>query len=45
MQQQFAIAGAQTKEFFELSQKVARQTFETMNTAATKSFEQVKKSA
>ena len=45
MPQQFAIAGAQTKEFFELSQKVARQTFETMNTAATKSFEQVQKSA
>ena len=45
MQQQFAIAGAQTKEFFELSTKVARQTFETMSAAATKTFEQVKKSA
>lgn len=44
-QQQFAVAGAQTKEFFELSTKVARQTFETMNSAATKSFEQLKKSA
>ncbi len=45
MQQQFAIAGAQTKEFFELSTKVYRQAFESMNAAATKSFEQVKKSA
>ena len=45
MQQQFAIAGAQTKEFFELSTKVYRQAFETMNAAATKGFEQVKKSA
>ncbi len=45
MQQQFAIAGAQTKEFFELSTKIYRQTFETMNAAATKGFEQVKKSA
>ncbi len=45
MQQQFAVAGAQTKELFELSTKVARQTFETMNSAATKSFEQLKKQA
>jgi phasin len=45
LQQQFAVAGAQTKEFFELSTKVARQTFETMNAAATKSFDQLKKSA
>ena len=45
MQQHFAAVGAQTKEFFELSTKVARQSFETMNTATTKSFEQMKKSA
>jgi hypothetical protein len=45
MQQQFAIAGAQFKEFFELSTKVSKQTFETMNAAATKNFEQMKKSA
>ena len=44
-QQQFAAVSAQTKEFFELSTKVARQSFETMNTATTKSFEQMKKSA
>lgn len=42
-QQQFAIAGAQTKELFELSSKVARQTLETMNSAASKSFDQMKK--
>jgi len=45
MQQQFAVAGAQTKEFLELSTKVCRQAFETMNAAAVKGFEQVKKSA
>ncbi len=45
MQQQFAAVGAQSKEFFELSTKLARQTFESMNTATTKSFEQMKKSA
>lgn len=43
VQQQFAIAGAQTKELFELSTKVARQTIESVNAAATKSFEQVKR--
>ena len=43
-QQQFAAAGAQTKELFELSTKVAQQTFETMNSAASKTFEQIKKS-
>ena len=30
MQQQMAIAGAQSKELFELSTKIAQQTFETM---------------
>ena len=43
VQQQFAIAGAQTKELFELSSKIAKQTFEQVNAAATKSFDQMKK--
>lgn len=45
VQQQLTASAAQVKELFELSTKVAQQTFETMNAAATKSFEQVKKSA
>jgi len=45
LQQQMTIAGAQTKELFELSTKVAKQAFETMNQAATKSFEQMKKAS
>lgn len=44
-QQQFAIAGAQSKELFELSTKVAKQTLETVNSAASKTFEQIKKTA
>ncbi|AHB47447.1 phasin [Hyphomicrobium nitrativorans NL23] len=43
VQKQFTVAGAQSKELFELSTKLAQQTFETFNSAATKSFEQVKK--
>ena len=43
VQQQLAVAGAQTKELLELSTKVAKQTFEFYNAAATKSFEQMKK--
>jgi len=43
VQQQTAAATAQTKEFFELSAKVAKQTFESMNAAAAKSFEKMKK--
>jgi len=43
LQQQAAAATTQTKELFELSTKVAKQTFEAMNIAATKSFEQMKK--
>jgi phasin len=43
LQQQFAAAGAQSKELFELSAKVAQQTLETMNTAATRTFEQLKR--
>ena len=38
MQTQFAAMGAQTKEFFELSTRMAQQTFETMNSVASKSF-------
>lgn len=45
MQKQFALAGAQTKELFELSTRVAQQTLETANSAATKGFEQMKKGA
>jgi phasin len=45
VQQQMAAASAQTKELFELSTRVARQTFESMNAATTKTFEQFKKSA
>lgn len=44
-QQQMTASAAQFKELFELSTKVSQQTFETMNAAATKSFEQIKKSA
>jgi phasin len=43
VQKQLAVAGAQTKELFDLSTRVAQQTFETMNAAAAKSFEQLKK--
>ena len=45
VQQQFSAAGAQSKELFELSTKVAQQTFESLNTAATKTFEQIKRTA
>jgi phasin len=41
-QQQFAVAGSQSKELFELSSKVAKQTFETVGSATAKSFEQMK---
>ena len=43
MQQQFAVAGAQSKELFELSAQVTKQTLDTVNAAATKGFEQMKK--
>jgi len=45
VQQQMAIASAQTKELFELSAKVARQTFDTVNAVTSKAFEQAKKTA
>lgn len=44
-QQQFATVGAQSKELFELSSKVAKQTFDTVGQATAKSFEQLKPSA
>lgn len=43
VQKQLATAGAQSKELFELSTKVAQQTFENLNSAASKTFEQIKK--
>lgn len=42
-QQQAAVMSAQAKELFELSTKVTQQTFESLNQATTKSFEQFKK--
>jgi hypothetical protein len=45
MQQQLAAAGAQSRELLELSTKVAKQTFDTVNAAATKTFDQIKRSA
>lgn len=44
LQSQFAAAGAQTKELFDLSTRVAQQTFEVVNAKAAQAFEQVKKS-
>ena len=44
MQRQMAVAGAQTRELFELSTRIAQQTFATFNTVAAKSFENIKKS-
>jgi phasin len=45
VQQQLAAAGAQSRELLELSTKVAKQTFDTVNAAATKTFDQIKRSA
>jgi hypothetical protein len=42
IQQQFANASSQTKELFELSSKIGRQTLESMNAVASKTFEQIK---
>ena len=39
VQQQLATASSQSKEFFELSSKIARQTLESMNAVATKTFD------
>jgi len=43
VQQQIAAAGAQTRELFELSTKFMKQTFDSVSTAAAKSFEQMKR--
>ena len=43
MQKQMAVAGAQTRELFELSTGVAQQAFQSFNTVAAKSFETIKK--
>jgi phasin len=43
LQQQTAAATKQTKEFFELSSTVAKQTFESINKATAASFEKMKK--
>ena len=43
MQQQMAAATSQTKELFELSNRVTRQAIENMNLAAARSFEQFKR--
>ena len=45
MQQQMAVASTQAKELMELSAKVSQQTFESLNQAASKSFEQMKKAS
>jgi phasin len=45
LQQQMAVASSQTKELLELSAKVTRQTFETVNAATTKAFDQFKPTA
>jgi hypothetical protein len=41
-QQQFAVVGSQSKELFELSNKVTKQALETVGAATTKSFDQFK---
>ncbi|MGE0700525.1 MAG: phasin family protein [Hyphomicrobiaceae bacterium] len=44
MQKQMAVAGAQTRELFELSTRIAQQAFQSFNMVAAKSFETMKKS-
>jgi hypothetical protein len=43
LQQSMAVASTQTKDLLELTTKVAKQNFEMMNSAATKSFEHLRK--
>ncbi len=43
MQAQMAKATEQTREFYELSARVAKEAFESFSTVAQKSFEQVRK--
>lgn len=44
MQRQMALAGAQTREFFEISARMAQETMQSMGTAAQRSMDAVKKS-
>jgi hypothetical protein len=43
VQKQFAVAGSQAKDILTLQAEAARATYESLNAAATKSFEQMKK--
>jgi phasin len=45
VQQSFAVASAQGKELLELSQKVAQDAFQSLNTAANAAFQQMKKAS
>jgi hypothetical protein len=45
VQRQFAVAGAQTKELFELSSRFAKQSFEAAGEATVKTVEKVRKHA
>ena len=45
MQRQFAKAGEQSKEFYELSTKVAKETVDTVNKTATKTMDKMKAQA
>lgn len=45
VQQQIAAANSQTKELLELSAKLAKQTFESMNTVTSRSYDQMKNGA
>ena len=45
LQQQMAVASAQTKELFELTTKVAQHGFETANVMTSKTFEKIKQSS
>jgi len=45
VQQSLAIASKQTKELFELSTKVAQETFQSLNLAANSAMQQMKKAS
>ncbi len=45
VQRQFSVAGAQAKELFELSTRIATQTFESANDVAIKTVEKARKRA
>lgn len=44
MQRQMALAGQQTREFFEISTRMAQETMQSLNSAAQRSMDAVKKS-